>query len=96
MVLCMFIGCWPRIIIVHVCVWLKLLYASECTRMHLRKPKIFFSSGACPQAPYSKGSLGSPMLPLTAIFSTLANIFAPPPPLKKKLMYYPTVLATQS
>ena len=71
--------------------------APECTSEHLK-----FSGGACPQAPYSKGSLGSPMLPLTAIFSTLANIFAPLPPSppstteKKQLMYYPTVLATQN
>ena len=52
--------------------------APECTSEHLK-----FSSGACLQAPYSKGSLGSPMPPLTAIFSALANIFAPPPTVKK-------------
>ena len=58
--------------IVHVCVQLKLLYDSEFTKMHLRTPKITKKHATRPPSLYSKGS---PRRPLTAIFSTLVNMF---------------------
>ena len=74
-------SCWLCIII--LCLWLKLLYASKCTRTHLRTPKYqnFLGENAS-RPPYTKGSLDSPRPPLTAIFSTLANISPLPPKIK--------------